>query len=110
MPSRRAHNYVNRLIFGKPFPEVNRAIDSAYLFAGRGHRRFFHKPEEAFIMGNLATLDYRGGQVGLFHAWLDKMCSKDKEFKKWLEFMAKQDILRRNQMRRMVERARERVG
>lgn len=101
MPSHRMHKYTTELFFGAPYGQVHEAIDKAYVFAGRKHRRFFHDPLEAYVMGMIASSDSKGGPVGLFHVWLDEQCSKDKHLKKWLEFSAKQDALWKRQMRQM---------
>jgi len=60
----------------------------------------FHSPQEAFILGTLSSSDPWGGLAGLLHIWADELCSRDKDFKKWLEFSAKQDALRQLEMRR----------
>jgi len=100
MPKHGPHRYTDKLVFGKPFGEVHRLIDQPYIWLGRKHRILFHTYEEAYIMGSLATSDPRGGLAGLLHVWVDEQCSKDKVFRKWLEFSAKQDALWQKKMRR----------
>jgi len=110
LPPHRSHNYVDKLLFGRSYPRVHKAIDQPCFVLGRKHRRLFHTPEDAYIMGSLASSDQWGGLVGLTHIWLDKKCSEDKEFKKVIDFMAKQDALsekKRRRMRKLLEKLRK---
>jgi hypothetical protein len=109
MPGHKVHRYVTRLFFGKSYSEVHKALDRAYVFAGRKHRRFFHEPLEAYVMGNVASLDGKGGHVALLHIWLDNECTENRDFKKFVELMARRDELWRKQMRqykKMLKRQR----
>ena len=101
MPKHRVHRYTSEVVLGKPYSEVHRAIDAPYAFLGRGHRKMFHTYKEAYIVGSLSSSDPWAGLAGLIHVWLDQECSKDKEFKRYLEFMAKQDILWKKHMAKM---------
>ena len=100
MPGHTVHRYYDRLVLGKSYDEVHRALDRPYSVLRGQHRRLFHTPEEAYMIGVLASSGHGGGVAGLSHVWLDKKCSKDKEFKKLLKLMAKEDARWRKQMRR----------
>jgi len=89
MPRRRVHSFFDEAVLGRPFPRVHRAIDLPYLFLGRKHRKFFHDPLEAYLMGVLASDDSRGGFSGLLHVKLDEECSKNPALRKQLERLAK---------------------
>lgn len=91
MPSGRAHRYFTKLILGKPYDEVHEFIDKPYSVYGKEHRRFFHSCQDAFLAGFAASPNSGGGLAGLAHAWLDKECSKDRDFKKVVELAAKAD-------------------
>jgi len=93
-------------MLGKPYAEVHRNIDRPYVFLGRKHRAFFHSPEEAFVVGSLATAEPRGGLAGLWHVWLDEKGSKDKEFRRFVETMANYDSVQEKMMRKFRARAR----
>jgi hypothetical protein len=45
------------------------------------------------MLGFIASPDPEGCLAGLIHVWLDEACSKDKKFKKYMEYMAYQDML-----------------
>ena|SRR3990170_2082222 len=99
MPSHRVHRYDSRLGFGKPYGEVHRAIDIGFLWLGRKHRRVFHTLEEAFLVGSLVGNDGMGGWAGVEHVLLDRVCSEHPEYRKFLEFQAKEDAKFRKFMR-----------
>jgi hypothetical protein len=58
----------------------------------------FHTPKEAYMVASLASPDPQAGLSGLLHVWLDKKCSEDKDFKKWLQLMAKEHELWKKHM------------
>src|SRR4030067_1667891 len=93
IPKHRVHRYVDKLLYGTSFPEVHRAIDRPYVFLGRKHRKMFHTPKEAYIMGSSASLDSRAGLAGLTHAWVDRECSRNKSLKKLPQLAAHQDYI-----------------
>jgi hypothetical protein len=49
----------------------------------------FHTPLEAFAIGVMASGEVKGGMAGLLHVWADRTCSRNPEFRKYLEFIAK---------------------
>lgn len=91
MPRHRVHRYFSRITLGKPYGRVHRAIDRPYRWLGRKHRRVFHSPEEAYVMGYLADNDGMSGWGGVWHVWLDRACSEHPEYRKFLEFQTKRD-------------------
>jgi hypothetical protein len=108
MPKHKLHRYVDKVIYGKSFPEVHRALDLPYIFLGKKHREVFHTLDEAFMMGSIASQDPRGGFAGLTHVWLDRECSRDKDFRRFVEFMAHQDQLMEKEMRRLKKQTKKR--
>jgi hypothetical protein len=116
MPSHRLHRYFSKFWLGRPYGEVHRAIDRPYLYLGRAHRRVFHTPIEAYTIGSMASSEPRAGEAGIWHIWLDKACSKDKTFKKWLDTAEKADrelertlnLMRRIQKRKQKAQKRRR--
>jgi hypothetical protein len=91
MPKHKVHNYSDKLLFSKNFAKIHRAIDRPYVFLGRKHRSVFHTFEEAYYLGCIVGGGHTAGAAGMFHVWLDQECSKDKNFKKWLELSADLD-------------------
>lgn len=57
--------------------------------------------EEAYCLGYIVTGEWRGASAGAFHVWLDRECSKNKEFKQFVEFMARQDAKFKKEMRKL---------
>lgn len=91
LPGHRTHKYADRLWFNKSYPEIHKAIDFPYIFYGRTHRRYFHTYKEAYQIGYTVSGKTEGALSGAFHVWLDRECSTDKEFKRWLDWTAKED-------------------
>jgi hypothetical protein len=85
LPKHKTHKSVDKIIFGKAYPEVHKAIDSGYAFLGPRHRRLFHTVPEAAIIGTLETGEIQGGVSGVVHVLLDRETSKHKTFKQILE-------------------------
>ena len=53
MPSHRVHLEIDKVIFGKAFPEVHKAKDEPYATMGIFHRLLYHDPfYNIFISGN----------------------------------------------------------
>lgn len=107
MPKHRTHKYADKLWFGKPYAKVHLAIDLPYVVYGRSHRRFFHTYEEAYCLGYIASGEANGALAGAFHVWLDKECSKDKDFKKWLDWAAEEDAKFTKQIAKQAKKIRQ---
>jgi hypothetical protein len=103
MPKHQTHRFVDKLLLGKTYGEVHKALDHPYIILGRKHRCIFHSLPEAFLVGSLVSSDLRGGLVGMLHTWLDTKCSENKEFKRLIEFAVHQNagrLLTSKKMRR----------
>ena len=91
MPKHKTHRYFTRLLLGKSYGRVHRQIDLPYLWLGRQHRALFHTYHDAFCVGYLLSGEWRGGMAGLYHVWLDRKCSEDRRFKKFMDWAARED-------------------
>ena len=106
MPKHRTHKYADKLLFGKPYPQVHHAIDLPYVVYGRKHRQFYHTYKEGYCLGYIVTGEANGALAGVFHVWLDQECSKDKDFKKWLDWSAEEDAKFTRKMARQARKIR----
>ena len=77
MPERRVHNHFTKLLLGKTYDEVHRALDSPAKFLGRGHRVLFHDRAEAALIGYAIAGD-EGALAAHLHVTLDELCSQNK--------------------------------
>lgn len=85
MPSREAHE-LDAELRGYD-PKVNQAIDLPFAWLGGRHRILFHKPYEAMMIG--AALDGPQGALGgIGHVYLDMLCSRNKQAREIIEFLA----------------------
>jgi hypothetical protein len=91
LPKHKTHNFADKLWFGRSFPKVHEALDLPYVIYGRRHRRFFHTYKEAYPIGYVVSGEAKGALSGVFHVWLDRVCSEDKVFKRWLDWAAEED-------------------
>lgn len=69
MPNREDHNLLNKLILGRTYDKVNRAIDLPSKYLGREHRRFFHDDITSLI---LFAKDPGLGAASVLHRALDR--------------------------------------
>lgn len=95
MPSRRVHNFLNRIIFGSSYDKINAAIDEPFKYLGRKHRILYHNPLEAGIIGLTKTSDINGFMAGFLHVYVDQTCSDNKSLKATLEILALLDNIAR---------------
>jgi hypothetical protein len=107
LPSHRTHKYADKICFGKPFPKVHEMIDLPYISYRKGHRRFFHTYKEAYCIGYIVSGEVKGGLSGALHVWLDEECSKDRNFKKWMNWAAKEDAKLSRQMAKQRRKIRQ---
>jgi hypothetical protein len=107
LPKHRIHNYADKLWFGRSFPKVHKAIDLPYIVYGRSHRRFFHTYKEAYPIGYIVSGEAKGALSGAFHIWLDKECSEDKDFRRWLDWAAKEDARYTKQIAKQAKKTRQ---
>jgi hypothetical protein len=78
MPERRVHNYTTKLLLGRTFDEVHKALDGPVKFLGRKHRVLYHEPAEAALIG-YRIAGCEGALAALLHVAVDEMCSHDKK-------------------------------
>jgi hypothetical protein len=97
------HRFFSRSLFGRDFVIVDRALDRPYLWLRRKHRALFHTYPEAVLMGMATSTDPLAGMAAAAHVWLDKKCSRDKEFKRRLQWMERQDREHRKIMRKWAK-------
>lgn len=76
MPTHREHRKVARLLLGKDYPDIDMLLDLPAFMGVKKHRRFFHDPMSAFMIGYVRH-GVKGGLAGLIHIMLDN-ASKDK--------------------------------
>ncbi len=100
MPGHEVHKFFERLLLGKVYPEVHRAIDRPYLIFGKKHRALFHDPFSAYMMVSMTSSDPKASLAGLWHIWLDEKCSQDRKFKRDIEWATKLDKRWRRHLRR----------
>jgi len=103
MPRHRKHHFVEKIIFGQTFPEVDRAIDRPAKYWGRSHRKFFHTYDEAYIVGCNSSLKPNSGEAGILHVMTDKEYSKSKSFRKTLDWAMKYDRQREKQLKQWIK-------
>ena len=83
MPKRKTHEDISRLLLGKSFSNVDKAMDWPARLMGRYHRRVLHTIPEGFIIGLLLTGNARGALAGALHVITDTVDSgAKKEIKK----------------------------
>ena len=71
MPSHELHRKIERLLLGSDFRDVHLALDMPAFLGVKGHRRFFHDPVSAALIG-YALHGSRGALSALLHIALDR--------------------------------------
>jgi hypothetical protein len=100
VPKHKTHRHFARSVLGKAYREVDRQIDLPYIWLGRKHRALFHTYYEAFCVGYITSGEWKGALAGVYHVWLDRKCSEDPRFKKFINWTAKEDARFKNEMRK----------
>jgi hypothetical protein len=98
MPKHKTHKYFARLLLGKAYSKVDKQIDLPYVWLGRKHRALFHTYYEAFCVGYITSGEWKGALAGVYHVWLDRKCSEDPRFKKFMDWMSREDAGFKNKM------------
>lgn len=90
MPNLLVHEFIDETFFGRSFKKLHRAIDKPVFYLGRRHRVLFHDPVSASLIAQkLYPNDKDAILAAHYHILFDEECSKDPEYKKNLENMAK---------------------
>ena len=87
MPGHESHTLIDELFFGKKHGKVHDRMDQPTKILGKRHRIFFHDMQSimALFNGNPEQL-----MSAYIHILLDETCSQNRDFKKMLELIAKQ--------------------
>jgi hypothetical protein len=107
MPKHKTHKYFARLLLGKAYSKVDKQIDLPYVWLGRKHRKLFHTYYEAFCVGYINSGEWKGALAGIYHVWLDRKCSEDLRFKKFMDLMSREDARFNNEMRKFQKKMRQ---
>ncbi|MEM3629144.1 MAG: hypothetical protein QXQ94_09780 [Candidatus Bathyarchaeia archaeon] len=74
MPSRRIHEHLDMLLFGKRYSWLHRWMDEPWRSRGKKHRQLRHDPQktpmQAFV---LSSGDWKAYISALCHIMLDKL-------------------------------------
>jgi len=74
IPRHSVHRAVEKLLLGSDFKDVHVALDMPAMLGVKGHRRFFHDPVSAALIGY--ALHGSGGALSaLLHIALDQACN-----------------------------------
>lgn len=76
MPDNTVHDLIARRILGRSFSKVNRSLDAPAKQLGPSHRRFYHDPFSAYLIG-YAIAGERGGIAALLHLAIDRTVKTD---------------------------------
>jgi hypothetical protein len=71
MPDRNTHKKISELIVGNPCEETHAYIDSPVKELGYGHRKLYHDPMSASLIGAFKN-GYRGVISGILHIITDR--------------------------------------
>ncbi len=78
MPHHRIHRGVSRILFGKPYTAVHKALDLPIVFYARKHRRYLHDPISSAMVGAAVSDDaMRGILAAWLHILTDEASSRD---------------------------------
>jgi hypothetical protein len=111
MPGHRVHCYVDRLLFGKSYWRLHRALDKPVIFLGKRHRVLFHDGfSSAVIAQRLYPGDPRAVEAALVHVQLDNFCSSNPDFAKTLKLFAEYDANQRRTARRKTRSKRPKTA
>ena len=101
MPSLRVHCYIDRRYFGRAYPKLHRAIDKPFSVLGRGHRVLYH---DYFTAYYIARRKYPGDpcavKAAALHIEYDNICTRDPNYRRLLENLAKKDVAQRKKIKR----------
>lgn len=87
MPERYTHKKLSELILGDPCEETHAAIDEPVKEMGRAHRKLYHDPVSAGLIGFFEN-GYKGAISAAMHIMTDKYVD-DYIYKEALKFSLK---------------------
>lgn len=76
MPDRSVHNLIALALMKRSFNQVNRTLDMPYKVYGSAHRKYFHDPLSAYLIG-YALAGNEGGKAALIHLLTDQAIKSD---------------------------------
>jgi hypothetical protein len=79
MPKNRTHGKISKLLLGKSFPEVDKALDFSSRVLGRSQRRVLHTLPEAILVGLIVSGQAKGCVSGAVHVIVDMVDSVAKK-------------------------------
>lgn len=89
LPGLKVHRFIDITFFGKSYYKIHREIDYPVKFLGRGHRILNHDPISAYF---IAKRNYPQDPAAIlaanYHLIYDDICSRNPEYKKFLERLA----------------------
>jgi hypothetical protein len=71
MPSRKVHEQLDRILFGRKHTAVHKLLDLPSVWLGERHRVVLHDELSAMLAGFLVD-GSEGAMSALLHVWLDK--------------------------------------
>ena len=102
MPSHRVHLEVDRWYLGRTYPRIHKVMDRPVKIYGRRHRILFHDiPWAIHIANSEYPGDFLAEKSACLHLEYDKLCSRDKDSKKFFERWAKKQVLNRKKAKRL---------
>ncbi|MEM3714051.1 MAG: hypothetical protein QXF82_03790 [Nitrososphaeria archaeon] len=74
MPSRRIHEHLDMLLFGKRYGWLHRWMDEPWKTLGKKHRQLRHDPQKTPIQAFIFSGgDWKAYASALYHIMLDKL-------------------------------------
>jgi len=89
MPTHKVHRAIDRLLFGKEFPNVHRYAD---LILGKGHRKKWGHSIFHTTLLYLLTKRKEYALSHMAHVMADRLESKNKKLFRLLELLAKKKL------------------
>lgn len=108
MPKHIVHNAIDRYYFGRSYPKLHKALDRPVKFLGKRHRILFHDATWAiYIARKIYPGDINAEKSACLHLEIDKMCSENKEFKKFLEEWVQRTARKNKQIKNLFKKIQE---
>ena len=108
MPGWRVHVFMDKVFFGRSYRKIHEKMDAPTVFLGRGHRVLFHDPITASMIANECyPNDPEAVASANLHIALDKLCTANPAYKKYLEDMERMHRKKRHKKRKRAPEKRE---